>query len=853
MKKLFSLILALAILFTVTPLSGLMGIDWPESDLATLFNPVADAQGEKNDSFILGDVDGNGKVESADARLVLRASVALEQFTESQNTLADVDFDNKVTSADARLVLRASVGLEELSKPVHEHTFVTTVIDATCTEKGYTEKKCSVCGYTEKSDETDAVGHKWDDGVITKAATCKEDGVRTFTCTVCKETKTETVKGDHAYVATVVKPTCTEKGYTETKCSVCGKTEKSDYTDALGHKWDDGVITKEATCKEDGVRTFTCMVCKETKTEAVKGDHAYVKTVVNPTCTEKGYTETKCSVCGVSEKSDYTDALGHKWDDGVITKAATCKEDGVRTFTCTVCKETKTEAVKGDHSYVKTVVNPTCTEKGYTETKCSVCGVSEKSDYTDALGHKWDDGVITTGATCTQDGIRTFTCTVCQATKTETIKSSHTLVSVDRIEPTVIFSGNIAYYHCSVCGQNFSDNEAQNPVSDVVLPPTVSQEPLTAKEIYNTAVNYTVEINVVGKDFSATGTGFVYSSDGQIITNYHVIDEATSITVTDINGDTYDCINIIGYDETLDIAIIQVDASDLTVAPICEEYETGDVIYTLGSSKGLSFTIAEGLISNQKRELPSYNPGVYYIQISAPISSGNSGGPLIDVYGRVIGINTLSHTEGQNLNFAIPVSYISQVAISTISASEFYAQNNTETKRTAFNAIASLIKEKGEYVDSETPYYFMQTIKKYESYTVYLECIYWIADPENRNSEKISFRYNYRSTDINVYSRTTNVYITPDLFITGQFVIRDLTISKSYYSYFLIDPESFIPNQAVFFMNYDAPEHWLSEEKKKDMEQFAGYDATTALLFAQSIFDYFGFKYGIADLGFVNF
>ena len=154
------------------------------------------------------------------------------------------------------------------------------------------------------------------------------------------------VSHTHSYKDVVTAPTCTEKGYTTHTCA-CGKSYVDTYTDALGHAWDSGKVTKEPTETETGVKIFTCTRCGETKTETIPKlthEHSYDAVVTAPTCTAKGYTTHTCA-CGDSYVDAYTDALGHAWDEGKVTKAATETESGVKTFTCTRCGETKTEVI----------------------------------------------------------------------------------------------------------------------------------------------------------------------------------------------------------------------------------------------------------------------------------------------------------------------------------------------------------------------------------------------------------------------------------------------------------------------------------------------------------------------------
>ena len=195
--------------------------------------------------------------------------------------------------------------------------------------------------------------HDFGAWTVTKAATCTETGLRTRACTDAGCSKVETAVipalGHTEAVDAAKAATCTETGLTEGKhCSVCGAIlTVQEKTDALGHAWDNGKVTKEPTETETGVKTFTCTRCGETKTEvipALSHEHSYKAVVTAPTCTAKGYTTHTCA-CGDSYVDTYTDALGHAWDNGKVTKPATETEDGVKTFTCTRCGETKTEVI----------------------------------------------------------------------------------------------------------------------------------------------------------------------------------------------------------------------------------------------------------------------------------------------------------------------------------------------------------------------------------------------------------------------------------------------------------------------------------------------------------------------------
>ena len=149
------------------------------------------------------------------------------------------------------------------------------------------------------------------------------------------------------------------------------------------HHWDQGEIITEATCTEEGEKTFTCTICGNTKTEKVSTtdhQHMEIRNQKNPTCKEAGYSgDTYCADCGVKIFSGQTIAKtkNHNWDGGVITTEPTCTERGEKTFTCTICGNTNTKKVNATgHSYgaYKVVKEPTNKRKGLKSKTCSVCG-----------------------------------------------------------------------------------------------------------------------------------------------------------------------------------------------------------------------------------------------------------------------------------------------------------------------------------------------------------------------------------------------------------------------------------------------------------------------------------------------
>ena len=309
------------------------------------------------------------------------------------------------------------------AKPQVKYTFTVRRHEATCTTQGYDEHICHEWGGMNYNDRfVPAKGHSWDGGTVTKAATYTETGIKTFKCKECDETRTEEIPSLNKtyHIKSVVAPTCTAEGYTIYECNeVPGLTYKGDYKAKLPHAYDAGKVTKPATIYEKGVKTFTCTSCGATYTEDIpvvektwhEGD------TVAPTCTEQGYTVYICDQdSALTEKRDYTNALGHAWNAGTVTTAATCTTAGVKTYTCTRngCTETKTEEIAAlGHKWDDgTVTTPaTCEAVGVKTYKCQNAGCTEtKTEEIPALGHKWDDGTVTKVPTCTEDGVKTFTC-----------------------------------------------------------------------------------------------------------------------------------------------------------------------------------------------------------------------------------------------------------------------------------------------------------------------------------------------------------------------------------------------------------------------------------------------------------
>ena len=179
--------------------------------------------------------------------------------------------------------------------------------------------------------------------------------------------------------------------------------------------------TLDADGKWQGYTVSDKGVCTHT-------DYGTTENTVPATCGEAGRVDTICSNCGeVVSTRELPPTGAHVWGNGVVTTAPTETTPGVRTFTCTVCGDIREETIPatGAHDYQFTKnVAPTCTDGGYDLYTCSGCGATERRNLTDAAGHKWDGGTVTTAPTETTPGVRTFTCTVCSQTRTEAIPAT---------------------------------------------------------------------------------------------------------------------------------------------------------------------------------------------------------------------------------------------------------------------------------------------------------------------------------------------------------------------------------------------------------------------------------------------
>ena len=203
---------------------------------------------------------------------------------------------------------------------------------------------------------------------------------------------------------------------------------------------------------------------------------------------------------------------------------------------------------------------------------------------------------------------------------------------------------------------------------------------MSAADVYAANVNSTVGIttsitttNYWGYQSSgaASGSGFIYSADGYILTNYHVIQDSTSITVTMYDGTAYQA-QIVGFDEDNDIAVLKIDAEGLTPVTLgsSDALRVGDEVLAIGNPLGeLTFSLTKGWVSALNREITlSGGTTMDLIQTDAAINSGNSGGALFNMYGEVVGITNAKYSSSSyssasvdNIGFAIPIDSVKSI------------------------------------------------------------------------------------------------------------------------------------------------------------------------------------------------
>ena len=223
---------------------------------------------------------------------------------------------------------------------------------------------------------------------------------------------------------------------------------------------------------------------------------------------------------------------------------------------------------------------------------------------------------------------------------------------------------------------NISATEAPASETITLAPAAVGQENipetggLSLQEIYSNVIDSVVSISCTYLGGSSTGTGVVLTQDGYIVTNCHVVEDAQAIQVLLTDSRTVDAV-LVGLDEVTDLAVLHIETEDLVPAQLGDSasLRVGDTVVAIGDPLGIALrgTMTDGIISAINRDIDVDGRTMSLIQTNAALNSGNSGGPLINCYGQVIGINTMKIGDSmslagvEGLGFAIPSATVSDI------------------------------------------------------------------------------------------------------------------------------------------------------------------------------------------------
>lgn len=342
--------------------------------------------------------------------------------------------------------------------------------------------------------------HEWDDGTVTKEATCFQEGVKTFTCMQCSASKTETIPKTNEHKSTEIRnrkeATCKEAGYSgDTYCKDCGtQLKKGAIIPATSeHEWEDGIIIKEATCSMTGIKQLICKHCntaKEEETPLTEHKNTEIRDQKDATCKETGYTgDTYCKDCNTKLETGKMIPVSnvHSWDNGSVIMPVTCLLEGEKEFTCVLCGEKKTETILATghrNTEIRNKEEATCKEEGYSgDTYCKDCGtIVEKGEVVPATGkHVWDNGVIIKEATNSEKGTRIRTCSQCGESKTEEIPAIGSAPAPKK--GTVLKSGNYSYRVTKSSAKNgiVEFYKAGGNAKSLTIPSTVTINGITYK------------------------------------------------------------------------------------------------------------------------------------------------------------------------------------------------------------------------------------------------------------------------------------------------------------------------------------------------------------------------------------
>lgn len=237
-----------------------------------------------------------------------------------------------------------------------------------------------------------------------------------------------------------------------------------------------------------------------------------------------------------------------------------------------------------------------------------------------------------------------------------------------------IAGGGIAWAAMNGIKGESTINVSNRPATEVVIQTVDGVKEMTDAEVYAANVNSVVSINVTGTSgtnffgqpvqTASAGSGFILTNDGYIVTNYHVVESAETVKVSLYNGDEYEA-KYVGGDEEYDIAVIKIEGTDLPAVTLGDSstLNVGDHVLAIGNPLGeLTFSMSGGMVSSVNRAINVGGTPFNMIQTDASINSGNSGGPLFNRYGEVVGIVSAKYSSSssgasvEGLGFAIPMN-----------------------------------------------------------------------------------------------------------------------------------------------------------------------------------------------------
>ena len=299
--------------------------------------------------------------------------------------------------------------------------------------------------------------HKWNDGIITTAPTCTEEGVKTYTCPLCKRERTETVDATgHSHSSS-----WTSDDAYHWHAPVCGHVDE--IIDKDEHSWDDGKITLAPGCESKGIFTYSCTVCGKTKAIDIEATgHGYSSNWTS----DDDYHWHSATCEHINEISDKNE---HTWNQGVVTLSPTCTTEGIFTYTCTVCDKTKNTTINATgHTLSEKTVASTCSSDGYVEVYCSVCDYSQITEVVYSTGHDCGDWSTTVASSCTQEGTEHRTCNDCDYKEFRSLaKTTHDYVVIDI---SIVDSTEETTYQCAVCEQQIVQNaDVSSVYNDIIL------------------------------------------------------------------------------------------------------------------------------------------------------------------------------------------------------------------------------------------------------------------------------------------------------------------------------------------------------------------------------------------------